>query len=174
LKAALPSLDFEFVERRGAGWIGWALLVIGALFVADLARTYFTLRNEVPRIEARLTAENRTLPSEKPARNAATAEELTEARAVVARFAAPWPALFAAIEASRIDEVSLLTIEPEASSGHVVITGEARNYLAVLTYVARLEAQAGLGRVHLARHEVRETEPRRPVAFSISARWRQR
>ena len=169
----MRPLGFDFAERRGPGWAGWLLLAVGVVFAADLARTYVPLRGEVGRVEARLArSDERAAAPRETARREASPEEFAEARAVVARFAAPWPALFAALEAVRIDGVALLAIEPDPASGNVLITGEARDYLAVLTYVARLETQPALGRVHLSRHEVRESEPRRPVAFTVSARWR--
>jgi hypothetical protein len=165
----MRPLDFDFAERRAPGWAGWVLLAAGVVFAADLARSYLPLRDEIPRIEARLAKSNEPKGLE---RHPVSAEEFAEARSVVARFAAPWPTLFAAIESVRIDDVALLAIEPDPASGHVLISGEGKDYLAVLTYVARLEAQPGLSRVHLSRHEVREAEPRRPVSFSVSARWR--
>jgi hypothetical protein len=169
----MRPLDFDFAERRGPGLAGWLVLAAALLFAADLARSYLPLRDEIARIEGRVA---KSAPGQRAARAEAGSvnpEEFSAARAVVGRFSAPWPALFDAIEAVRMDEIALLAIEPDAASGQVLISGEGRSYVAVLTYVSRLEAQPGLTRVHLARHEVRETEPRRPVAFSVAARWRQ-
>jgi hypothetical protein len=163
----MRPLDFDFAERRGPGRAGWLLLALGVLFVLDLARTYLPLRGEVARVEARLARSDRGVSRQETA----SPEELASARAVIRRFAAPWPALFHAIETVRLDGVGLLAVEPDPASGQVLISGEARDYLTALTYVAQLETQPGLRRVHLARHEVRDGEPRRPVAFSVSARW---
>jgi hypothetical protein len=167
-------LNFDFAGRRAPRWAGWLMLALGLAFVADLARSYVALRAETARVEARVAAVGArpTAPSRSESRGA-LAEEIAEARTVVARFAAPWPALFSAIESSRTDDVSLLSIEPDAAAGHVVISGEAKDYLSLMTYVARLQSHQALSRVHLARHEVRDNEPKRPTQFSISARWRQ-
>jgi len=168
----MRPLDFEFAApRRAAGWAGWLLLALAALFVADLGRSYVAVESDIARLETRIA---RTAPAAdtRESVRAASPEEFAQARAVLRRFATPWPALFDAVEAVQLDAISLLAIEPDANTGQVTISGEARSYLAVLTYVARLQEQPGLHRVHLARHDVRESEPRRPVAFAVSAQWR--
>ena len=62
----------------------------------------------------------------------------------------------------------------ERVNGTVALTGEAKDYLAVLSYVANIEQQKAFSRVHLARHEVRYNEPQRPMTFTISASWKER
>jgi hypothetical protein len=171
---AMRPLDFEFARpRRAVRRAGWALLALAALFSADLGRSYLAARDDVAGLEAGL-ARGREAAARSPAppAHAGSAEEIAAARMVIARFATPWPALFDALEAVQLDDVSLLAIEPDAATGSVLISGEARTYLALLTYVARLRDQPGLARVYVARHEVRDTEPRRPLAFSVAARWR--
>ena len=169
----MRRLRFDFaVQRRPRAWAGWLLLALGAAFVAHLGREYRALETEVARMQARLPFVDEPAIKALPPRRPASAEEFVAARAVVARFAAPWPMLFAAIESVQIDGVSLLSIEPEAATGQVLITGEAKDYLAVLTYVAHLAANPGFARVHLSRYEIRDAQPRRPIAFSVLAQWR--
>lgn len=169
----MRALDLELAtKRRPSHWAGWVLLGVGLLFASDLARSYLSSGERITEAERRILAVDSVAP--KPVHQASGPEELAEARAVVARFATPWPALFDAIESVQVDDISLLSIEPDSATRSVTISGEARNYLAVLTYVARLAEQPGLARVYLARHEVRETEPRRPVAFAVSAQWSRR
>jgi hypothetical protein len=169
----MRRLGFDFaVQRKAHGWAGWLLLAFAAIFVADLGRQYLSLQTELERMEARLPRldepEAKVLFGQRPP----SIEELAAARAVVARFAAPWPSLFSAIESVKVDDVALLSIEPDAGSGQVLITGEAKDYLALLTYVAHLGAHPGFTRVHLSRYEVRDSQPRRPIAFSVLAQWR--
>jgi hypothetical protein len=169
----MRALAFDFaVRRRVPGWAGWLLLALGIGFVADVARNYLSLQAEIARMEARASRVEEIVGKPAPGLRAASGEEFVAARAVVARFAIPWPTLFSAIESVQVDDVSLLSIEPDASTGLVVVNGEGKNYLAVLTYVARLSAHPGFARVHLSRHEIRDSEPRRPVSFSVVAQWR--
>jgi len=169
----MRRLRFDFaVQRKARGWVGWLLLAFGAVFAGDLGRQYLSLQTEVARMELELPYADAPAGKASSTRNAAGSEEFAAARAVVARFAAPWPTLFAAIESVRVENVTLLSIEPDASTGQVLITGEAKDYLALLTYVAQLGAHPGFTRVHLSRYETRESQSRRPIAFSVLAQWR--
>ena len=168
----MRRLRFDFaVQHKARGWAGWLLLAFGALFVGDLGRQYLSLQAEVARME-RLPYIDEPAGRTPSVRNAVSAEEFAAARAVVARFAAPWPVLFAAIESVQVENVTLLSIEPDATTGQVLITGEAKDYLALLTYVAQLGAHPGFTRVHLSRYETRESQSRRPIGFSVLAQWR--
>jgi len=89
----------------------------------------------------------------------------------VQRLSLPWDGLFSALESAASDQVALLAIEPDPRSGTVVISGTSKDYLAALTYVLNLRRDEKLGRVQLVRHEVKQNEPQRPVAFAVSASW---
>ena len=98
-------------------------------------------------------------------------EELALARDTVERLGLPWTKLFAALEAAANDQVALLAIEPDTKNGTVKITGDSKDYLAALGYVLNLSQADALSNVQLVRHEVKQNDPQRPVAFSISAAW---
>ena len=101
----------------------------------------------------------------------ASPEELALARDTVERLGLPWTKLFAALEAAANDQVALLAIEPDTKNGTVKITGDSKDYLAALGYVLNLSQADALSNVQLVRHEVKQNDPQRPVAFSISAAW---
>jgi Tfp pilus assembly protein PilN len=101
----------------------------------------------------------------------ASPEELALARDTVERLGLPWTKLFAALEAAADDQVALLAIEPDTKSGTVKISGDSKDYLAALGYVLNLSQAEALSNVQLVRHEVKQNDPQRPVAFSISAAW---
>ncbi len=169
----MRRLTFNFaVQRHGRAWAGWLVLALGMGFVGELTREYLSLQEEVARMEARLPYVDEPVGKPLVARRIGSAEEFAAARAVVTRFAAPWRTLFSAMESVQVEGVSLLSIEPDGATGQVLITGEAKDYLAVLTYVAQLGAQPGFTKVHLSRHEFRDAQPRRPVMFSVLAQWR--
>jgi len=168
------ELDLDYVKDPTHGrWAGWVMLAIAIVFAADLGRSYVSLNDEVAETEALLERTTRGGPVIRTAVAAGVpSEEVSAARRVVSRFAIPWSALFQAVESVPRESVALLSIEPDPEAGIVTITGEAKDYLAALTYVARLRQQPGLARVHLARHETRTNESQRPVVFTISASWR--
>ncbi len=179
----MRRLEFDFLRsRRRPGWAAWTLLAIALAFVLDLGHSWYVLEGEIARKEARLAAQaGQTPPSElikvssqRAAPNPVREGELAAARDTLLRLSVPWDALFGALEAAQTERTSLISIEPDATSGIVTLTGEAKDYLAALSYVANLEQQKALARVHLARHEIRQTDPQRPVVFAISASWKER
>ncbi len=167
----MRRLELDFVKRARL-WPLWLLLAIAVLFAIDVTRGYLDLRQ-------RLAVGERPVEAE-PARPAPDAESLPEpvkreleaARRVLQELSLPWGALFHSVEGAVGEDVALLSVEPDASRGQVRITGEARDYLSVLTLMARLEEDQTLTRVHLISHEIREDDPHRPYYFALIGRWR--
>ena len=156
--------------------ISWLLLAIALAFAADVASSYVKTRME---IEAR-TVKLARLSGALPARDASAAtlagplskEEFGAAQDTILRLSMPWDNVFRALEAARSDDVALLSIEPDAGSGSLSITGEARSYPAALTYVAWLSHERTLKNVRLAKHEIDRNDARR-ISFTISADWKE-
>jgi hypothetical protein len=101
----------------------------------------------------------------------AAGDAVKRANAVARELARRWDSVFLAIESASDPEVALLAIEPDAGKGLVRITAEARNKVAMLRYVTRLQSRQPLQRVLLERHEVRLQEPERPVRFIVAGGW---
>jgi len=167
------ALDFQR-GPRAALWPQAVLALLAFAFAFDVAWTYAETRIEVERLRTRLER----LPAAperqsmlKVAQRPVSEQEWKFARDTIRRLATPWDALFGALERSRIDSVALLSVEPDPEARSVLLQGEARDYLAILSYVENLREQPALSRVHLTRHESRQTEPQRPLQFSISASW---
>jgi len=156
------------------GRASWILLAVAVAFAGDVARAYLSVRSDIAARTARLAG----LPDLRSAREAPGAslspEEFTAAQDTILRLATPWDNVFRALESARSDDVALLSIEPDAGSGSLSISGEARSYPAALTYVAWLSAAKTLKNVRLARHEVLKNSPRGAVAFTVSADWKDR
>ena len=157
--------------------VSWLLLAIALAFAAEVATSYVKTWME---IEAR-TAKLARLSGARPAREAAEStpagplskEEFGAAQDTILRLSMPWDNVFRALEAARSDDVALLSIEPDAGSGSLSITGEARSYPAALTYVAWLSHEKTLKNVRLARHEFDRSDARGRVSFTISADWKE-
>jgi hypothetical protein len=100
-------------------------------------------------------------------------EEYAFARETVGRLSTPWDRLFRALESAKTDRVALLAIEPSTDQRTVMISGEAKDYLAALSYLARLADQDALRRVHIVRHEPQRGASQGPLGFTISAAWKE-
>ncbi len=164
----LLELDFQ-ARRRSSGWIGRVLLVLAVAFGADVTVAYVHDRETVRSAEARLA--QRSPKSAGPVQPVSS-EEMRAAQQTLERLSLAWDNLFNALERSPGEDVSLLAIEPDARSGTALISGEAKDYAAVLHYVAKLGEAKTLKDVYLVRHEMRPAAgSRRPMVFSVSASW---
>ena len=174
-----PRLHLDFVRpERRRGRAAALLLAAGLAAVGGAGADYVRGRAQAERLEQAIADAARLARRELPRLRATApdprqlAEAVRGANLVLAQLTVPWDALFREIEAASDDGVVLLSIQPDAATGSVRITGEARRYEEALAYVDRLERGALLGRVFLASHELRPGGPPRPVAFALVAQWR--
>jgi Tfp pilus assembly protein PilN len=161
------ELNFAGRERRSP-WAGAVLLAVALAVAGDAAWSYANARRTVVQAETLIA---RSHPHAAP--RAVPPEEIAVARDTVQRLALPWPRLFGAIESAASDDVALLAIEPDPRAGKVTLSGDSKDYLAVLAYVLNLSRSDALSSVELVRHEVKQNDPRHPVAFAVSAAWKE-
>src|SRR4051812_44264811 len=163
----MQRLELDFVRRAPRSrWAGRLLLAIALGVTGDMAFTFAQLDRTVKANEALVA---RAQPRKAIAQ--ASPDEIALARDTVERLGLPWTKLFAALESAANDQVALLAIEPDTKTGTVKISGDSKDYLAALGYVLNLSQAEALSNVQLVRHEVKQNDPQRPVAFSISAAW---
>lgn len=156
---------------------GSMLLAAGALAAAACAAWYMDVVGETELVEAR-TAEMSRMMRRTPAavgtepRDSRELQlEIGSANVVIRKMTVPWEALFGELESSAGDGIALLAVQPDAASRVVRISGEARNFSAMVDYARRLESSVMLEGVLLLSHEVKAQDPQRPVAFAMSANW---
>jgi len=170
----MRPLDLEFAAAPRVRLAGCILLGIAIVCAAALALHYRALMHEIQVKEARLAQAVRT-DQPKLAQRPLSAEEYKFARDTAWRLGVPWERLFRGLEAAAIDRVALLAIEPDLEQRTITISGEAKDYLATLSYVAGLSDQhQAFAKVYLQRHEMRAGAAERPVAFTVSATWGRR
>lgn len=171
----MNRLELDFLRtRRPPAWASFVLLALAMAFAGDIGWSYRNLSADVEQMEARLATSSSLERNARPDSIRPIArEEHAFARETVRRLSTPWERLFGALEGAQTEHVALLAIEPDAEIGTVNLQGEGKDYLAVLTYVARLGEEKGLRRVHLVQHEIRRGAPQRAVGFTISASWKE-
>jgi len=173
----MRALDLDY-QRSGvrSAWAAWVLLAVAVVFAADLGFAYFDLKAQLQRDEARAVRLARSLPTQSAGKTdpKVMEQELIYARDTINRLALPWGRLFKSLESAQAEGVALLSIEPDPEAGTVMLSGEGRDYPAVLTYVAWLMSDETLSDVHLVKHEIRVNEPQRPIFFMVSAAWGRR
>jgi hypothetical protein len=162
----LHALSIDFGPRgRSSPWAGRVLMAVAAAVALDAGLAYRDAREVIDRNKA-------SLAKVQPAPRASK-EDVAAARDTVERLSTPWHGLFGALESAASDQVALLAVEPDAKAGSVTISGEGKDYLAALTYVLNLSRAEALSGVKLVRHEVKAEDPQRPVAFAVSASWKE-
>ena len=166
----MRALDLDLVRHR-ARWPAWLMAAAGLVLAFDAGTSWLRLRGEVDALShERSTRPPRTAVAE--AMTEETRREFDAARRLLLDLALPWERLFRSIEGAVDPDTALLAVEPDAAKQTLQVTGEARDYLAVLNFMARLEQDRTLARVHLLSHEVREDAPEQPTQFTLAASWR--
>lgn len=166
------ELDYRRVGRRPR-LLGCLLALAALAFAVDAGLFYQRLRVDIAAKEVALARDPMRRISRPAPTQALDFDEYAFARDTISRIATPWDSFFDALEEAQNERVSLLSIEPDVENRTVNLSGEAKDYLAALTYLAQLADQDRLARVHLVRHELRRTGSQRPVAFTISAAWKE-
>lgn len=167
----MRALDLDLVRRRPA-WPAWLMLTVGCVLASEALIGYFNLRDEFEQLQRRRVTPRLAAPTAKEPVSEQTQRELDAARQILRELALPWAALFGAIEEANDNSTAMLAIEPDAGKRIVRISGEARNYLAVLNFMTRLEKGQVLSGVHLLSHQIREDVAERPYQFTLAAGWR--
>ncbi len=161
------KLDFSRIHRTPR-WVAPLLFSLAAAFAFDVG---FSLAGAMRSVWKSEKAMAQLQPHAYQAPRPVAKEEVSAARETMQRLATPWDKLFDALEAAASDQVTLLSIEPDPKAGTVTISGDGKDYLAALSYVLNLSRADALSHVQLARHEVKENDPHKAVAFTVSAAW---
>jgi hypothetical protein len=167
---SLPRADLDYVAPpRRLRAPGWALLVLSLACAVALLEHFRGVKLEAAGIEsarALLPGERKTAPRK------GTEEDLKQAETVVRQLALPWAGMIHAVEGAASADVAVLQMEPDARERRLRLTAEARNEEAMLEYLRRLGREKGLSDAHLASHQVVAEDPRRPIQFTVLARFR--
>jgi len=169
------SLDFQ-QQRRRPGWTNIALLAGGLAMATFLGWHSLKLFSQIRALQAQQATLTHGMPHRSPVRLSAAeahrlSNEITQAREVLAQLALPWEHLFTDIESSPDDHVALLAIEPDAVRHLVSISGEARDFNAMLDYLRALQNKDSLTGVYLQNHHIEQQTAEHPVRFVVLASW---
>ncbi|MGZ8983678.1 MAG: PilN domain-containing protein [Methylotenera sp.] len=170
------SLDYRRTHRFWH-WAGITMLMLVLVGVAQLVNYYLALSNETTHLE-KLTAriEHKLHPGHiaAPITIAETQQlgmEVKNANQVLLQLSLPWDQLFQAVESANSDNVALLGIGPDSKRGLIKVSGEAKDFDALLGYIRTLQASDFFTGVYLQHHQVQEQNPDKPIRFILDASW---
>jgi Tfp pilus assembly protein PilN len=103
-------------------------------------------------------------------------EELTlalqNAKEVSRKLSFPWGRLFTTLGLSSVQkDLALVSVEPDANTGQLVVVGEARNFRAMLYFLHALQASPMFEDVSLQSHYINHTIEENPIRFRLLAKW---
>lgn len=154
----------------------WSAIAAALALVAPLATSALHYREElreherrVEQVEARTRAE---APRPKAPPAPVPAAQAGAVNAAVLQLNLPWRGLHDAVQAATPPTVALLALEPDAKKRSLRITAEAKGSDDMIAYVEALQRLDWFDAVALARHEINEQDPNRPIRFQVDAQWR--
>jgi len=173
-----PRIAFNntWIDRllgRGPSWERACFVMILLIAVSALgwaARQRQVLGLEQERLQAALDQAQAPVarPVPRASRPVTPPETLRQMDAVTARLNVPWSDVLDAIERSTTQRVALLTLEPDARTGNVALTAEARSLDDLLNYAEALGQDAAVASVRMGQHDLRAQEPGQPVRMTLS------
>ncbi len=153
------------------GAAGIALCIAAAVAVLDQAEKNRAGKLELRQLEARLA--ERQARRAPPKKIVIPAAQASAVNGVILRLNLPWSDVFDAIEEATPATIALLSLEPDAKKHLVKGTAEAKTSDEMIAYIEQLKKQEFLERVILARHEINEQDPHKPMRFQFEAQWKE-
>jgi Tfp pilus assembly protein PilN len=154
----------------------WAMVWVLAMTAMALAFAWTALgrtQREIDLLRAQSQVRTRApAPATVAARARVPEAQAAAVNAAVLQLNLPWRALHDAVQAGTPANIALLALEPDAKKNLVRITAEARSSDDMIAYVEQLQKVEWFSAVVLARHEINEQDPNRPIRFQLDAQWR--
>ena len=164
-------LDFVDTRRptRAAGWLLLVVGLSGSAAVFTWHQLYLQPFNAANAAKLQsLEASQAALPKMNEAQMVA---EWTRAITVADELNLPWEKLFATFEAKAVDQVALLSLDPDVGKRELTLTGEAKNLEAMLAYYRWLQQQPIFTGLALHTHQINRQDQQNPIRFRITAKW---
>ena len=169
----MKPIDLDFYKGRSSAVnkAGIVLLLAGLVLTIYVVATFSKLNVEREKLKVSMSQLYGRQHLNGSHDNKNLGSEIQHAAAVIDRLAFPWDKLFGIVENSVDEDIAVLSIEPDIGNGVVVLSLEAKDWNAMLGYIKRLSKEKFFTDVHLVSHQVRQSDPQKPVRFVLSCAW---
>lgn len=156
--------------RVGAALLAGAALCAGAAYAG-----YHTVA-QLRAADARIARAQQARQPAAQLRAAAPKAVIPEAQAkavngAILQLNLPWRALQQSVAESTPKGIALLALEPDARKQALTITAEAKSADDMIAYIEQLKEQEFFAAAVLARHEIMDSDPNRPLRFQVEVQW---
>jgi hypothetical protein len=167
------EMNFQQPPERPRKTAGWILLLTGLALLIEVGVSYDSAQRDRTRMSNMAVASKFDFEiPDREAKNPRYADkDFAEAQQIIARLSTPWNEFFAGLEPKKPENVAILVIEPDVKSRLLTLQGEAKDYVAVLNFIAQLRETKPFSKVFLLHHEIKPDDPQHPVAFTLSLHW---
>lgn len=171
-------LDFGHPQRIGRSSalaicsVGVVLLSFASWHSDRAVERVETLQAELSALQGKGRGERASVAAMKP-RTGDVGERVRRANAVIRALGLPWGNVFASLEEANGGDVALLALEPDSVRAAVRGSVEARNAMAMTTYLDALGHSRAVSMPVLLSHQIMTEDPQRPVRFTFTATWKQ-
>lgn len=161
----------------GTAPLAWAALLAGGALCAAAAWTGYHTLAQLRDADARIARAQLARRPAVQARADAPKTAIPEAQAAAVNGAImqlnlPWRELQQSVAEATPKGIALLALEPDPRRQALKITAEAKTADEMIAYIEQLKEQEFFAAAVLARHEIMETDPNRPLRFQVEVQWR--
>ena len=173
-------LQLDFISQStfsisSWSWAGSVVLLTSVVMAILTWQLYENRVLEQSAVAFKVSQMSRQITHEKPqiqiVNSVISSEQMQQIQVTVGALTVPWSELLQGIEKSDMQDIALLSLEPNSKKQLVSIVGEAKNLQVALDYIQKLEAQPMLDKVYLQKYNIDEAHPFKPVKFTLSAQW---
>jgi NADH:ubiquinone oxidoreductase subunit D len=176
----MHPISLDYISNRKPSLVGMVVLVVSVILLIGLTKFNFELQQQIRRLdqsiqELKIThGLNKESHKPQPKSSAEQLEKIEEAKKLAAFLMIPWGDLFNALEGASLEDVAILSIEPDSKKRELKINAEAKNVKVMFSYLERLEASHDLVNVYLLKHEILEDVDQHPIRFMVMANWKEK
>jgi len=170
----------DYASGRKPSMLGITILAISVILLISAAQFNHTLQQQVLELDQSIqrVKTSRGLNKEAPKTQAKSSADLVakieEAKKLAAFLMIPWGDLFTTLEGAALDDVAILSIEPDSKKHELRINAEAKNTVLMFSYLERLEASHHFLNVYLLKHEILDDQDQHPIRFMVVANWKEK